>query len=138
MVRVQSYKYLGFEFHATSRLAHGVPKLVSAANKAMHAMYHRYTFLHITDPKQRCKLFDSLVVLLPILSYAREVWAVDNEMGESAEQLHRQFSKHVFGVGRNTATPMAAESAKFNQGQVYCQFLGTSPYLVHVFFLQSA
>ena len=76
--------------------------LVSAANKAMHAMNRRCAFLHISDPMQRCKLFDSLV--LPILSYASEVWAVDDEVGNSAEQLHRQFLKHVLGVRGNTAT----------------------------------
>ena len=104
--RVQSYKYLGFEFHATKNLSHGVSKLVSAANKAMHAMNRRCAFLQISDPKQRCKLFDSLV--LPILSYACEVWAVDKEVGESAEQLHRQFLKHmhVLGVRGNTAQCM--------------------------------
>ena len=101
MERVQSYKYLGFEFHATNNLFHGVFKLVSAANKAMHAMKRRCAFLHISNPKQRCKLFDSLV--LPILSYAREVWAVEKEVGESAEQLHRQFLKHVLGVRDSTA-----------------------------------
>ena len=99
--RVQSYKYLGFEFHATKSLAHGVSKLVSAANKAMHAMNRRCAFLHISDPKQRCNLFDSLV--LPILSYACEVWAVDEEVGKPAEQLHRHFLKHVLGVRGNTA-----------------------------------
>ena len=57
----------------------------------MHAMNCRCAFLHISDPKQRCKLFDSLV--LPILSYACEVWAVDKEVGKSAKQLHRQFLK---------------------------------------------
>ena len=31
--RMQSYKYLGFESHATKILSHGVSKLVSAANK---------------------------------------------------------------------------------------------------------
>ena len=35
--RVQSYKYFGLGFHATKALTHGVSKLVSAANKAMHA-----------------------------------------------------------------------------------------------------
>ena len=79
MERVQSYKYLGFELHATIILSHSVSKLVSAANKAMHAMNRRCAFLHISDPKQRCKLFDSLA--LPILSYAGEVWAVDQISG---------------------------------------------------------
>ena len=36
-----------------------------------------------------CRLFDSLV--LPILSYASEVWAVDEEVGKSAEQLLDNF-----------------------------------------------
>ena len=30
--RIQSYKFLGFEFHATKKLAHGISKLVSANN----------------------------------------------------------------------------------------------------------
>ena len=104
MERVQSYKYLGFEFHATKNVAHGVSKLVSAANKAMHAMNRRCAFLHISDPKQRCKLLDSLVLRsIPILSYASEVWDVDEKVGKSAEQLHRQFLKHVLGIRGNTA-----------------------------------
>ena len=68
----------------------------------MHAMNRRCAFLHISDPKQRCKLFDSLV--LPILSYASEVWAVDKKVGKSAEQLHWQFLKHILGVRGSTAT----------------------------------
>ena len=51
---VQSCKHLGFEVHATKALTHGISKLVSAANKAMHAMNRRCAFLHISDPKQRC------------------------------------------------------------------------------------
>ena len=80
--RIQSHKYLGFKFHATKKLNHGVSKLVSAANKAMHVM-NRCAFLNISDPKQRCKLLSSLVV--PILSYASEVWAVNKKVGEPAE-----------------------------------------------------
>ena len=90
--RIQSYKYLKFEFHATKPLTNGVSKLVSAANKAMHVMSRRCVFKHISDPRQHCKLFDSLVLL--ILSYASEVWAIDKEAGKSAEQLLRQLLKH--------------------------------------------
>ena len=80
-----------------------VSKLVSAANKAMHAMNR--ALLHISDPKQRCscKLFDSCSLLLPIPSYASEVWAVGKTAGKSAEQLHWQFWKHVLGVRGSTA-----------------------------------
>ena len=85
VVHVQSYEYLRIEFPATKALTHFVSKLVSAANKAMHDMDRRCAFLLISDPKQRCNLFDSLV--LPILSCASEIWAVDGQVGESAEQI---------------------------------------------------
>ena len=96
--RVESYKYLGVEFHATKNLAHGVSQLVSSAKKAMHSMSRRCALLPISDPGLRCKLFDSLV--LPILSYASEVWAVDDKIGDTAELLHRQFLKHLLGWGQ--------------------------------------
>ena len=86
--RVQTYRYLGFEVHASKALTHSISKLLAAANKAMHAMNRRCAFLHIYDPEQRCKFLDSFV--LPILSYASEVWAVDDKVGDSAEQLHKQ------------------------------------------------
>ncbi len=41
MERVETYKYLGFELHATKNLAHGVSQLVSSAKKAMHSMNHK-------------------------------------------------------------------------------------------------
>ena len=40
----------------------------------------------------QCKLFDTLV--LPILSYACEVWAMNPNVGEATEDLHRSFLKH--------------------------------------------
>ena len=67
----------------------------------MHATISRCAFLHIPDPKQRCKLFDSLS--LPILSYACEVWAVDKEVDKSGEQLHRQLLKHIHGMALEAA-----------------------------------
>ena len=99
--RVESYKYLGFEFHATKNLAHGVLQLVSSAKKAMHSMNRRCALLPISDPGLRCKLLDSLV--LPILSYASELWAVEEKIGNAAELLHRHFWKHLFGVRDSTA-----------------------------------
>ncbi len=55
----------------------------------MHFMNRRCAILPISDPELRCKLFDSLV--LPILSYASEVWGVDEKIGDAAELLHRKF-----------------------------------------------
>ena len=82
-------------------LAHGVSQLVSSAKKAMHSMNRRCALLPISDPELRCKLFDSLV--LPILSYASQVWAVDEKIGDAAELLHRQFLKHLLGARDSTA-----------------------------------
>ncbi len=45
--------------------------------------------------------FDSLV--LPIVSYASEVWGADKKIGLAAELLHRQFWKHFLGVKYSTA-----------------------------------
>ena len=59
-------------------------------------MNRRCALLPISDPELLCKLFDSLV--LPILSYASEVWGVDEKIGDAAELLHRQFLKHILGV----------------------------------------
>ena len=67
-------------------------------------MNGRCAFLHNSDPKQRCKLCNSLV--RPILSYACEVWAIEKEVGQSAEQLHRQFLKHLLGVRGSTSPPL--------------------------------
>lgn len=39
--RVDSYRYLGFTFHATKSLTYGAGQLVSAAKKAVHAMRRR-------------------------------------------------------------------------------------------------
>jgi len=110
--RVESYKYLGFEFHATKNLAHGVLQLVSAAKKAIHSMNRRCALLPNSDPELRSKLFDSLV--LPTLSYASEVWGVDEKTGDAAELLHRLFLKHILGVRDSTANVIIlAELGRF-------------------------
>ena len=74
MEQVAPYKYLGFECHATKKLAHGALHLVfdseSSAKNAMHSMNGRCALLPTSDPELhiRCNLFDTLV--LPILGYA--------------------------------------------------------------------
>ncbi len=70
----------------------------------MHAMNRRGAILPISDPELRCKLFDSRV--LPIMSYAGEVWGVDEKLGAAAELLHRQCLMHILGVRDSTAYVM--------------------------------
>ncbi len=110
--RVESYKYLGFALHATKAMTFGTTLLVAAARKAMFAMRRRCALLGIRDPAMQCKLFDILV--LPILSYACEVWAVNASVGEAAEALHRSFLKHLLGVRMSTANEIVlAEFGRF-------------------------
>ena len=99
--KIYSYRYLGFTFHATKSMAYGAGQLVAAAKKAVHAMRRQCAHLHIRDPALQCKLFNSLI--LPILSYASEVWAVDPSVGAEAEVLHRQFLRHLLHVRKSTA-----------------------------------
>ncbi len=78
----------------------------------MHSLNRRCALLPISDPELRCKLFDSLV--LPILSYASEVWGVAEKIGDAAELLHRQFLKHILGVRDSTANVIIlAEVGRF-------------------------
>ncbi len=56
----------------------------------------------------------SELAVLPILSYASEVWAVVDKIGDAAELLHRQFLKHLLGVGDSTANVIVlAELGRF-------------------------
>ena len=67
--------------------------LVAAAIKAYKfvAMRRQSQLLGLNDPAKQCKLFDTLV--LPIFSYACEVWRVSLSVGEAAEVLHRGLQK---------------------------------------------
>ena len=59
--RVDSYKYLGFVFHATKDMKIGTAFLVAAARKALFAMRRQCLLLRLCDPAKQCKLFDTLV-----------------------------------------------------------------------------
>ena len=87
---VNSYKYLGFVFHAIKALHFGTEALMTVARKALFAIciWQCCAQLGIRDPALQCKLFDTLV--LPILSYAYgcAVWGVDAKCGAAAEALH--------------------------------------------------
>ena len=110
--RVESYKYLGFTLHATKDMTFGTKLLVATAQKAVYAMQRRCAFLGIRDPEMQCKLFDILV--LPILSYAVEVWGVKPKVAEAAELLHRNFLKRVLGIRKSTANEIVlAELGRF-------------------------
>ena len=77
--REDSDRHLGFHFHAKKDMANVVAHLVPAAKKAVHAMRRRCVAISIQDTALQCKLFKSQV--MPILSYASEVWAVHLNVG---------------------------------------------------------
>ena len=121
--RVESYNYLGFVVHATKAMTFGTSFLVAAARKAMFAMRRRCALLGIRDPAMQCKLFDTLILL--ILSYACEVWAVNPNVGEAAEVLHRNFLKHLLGARTCTAKKLYLQSLvdshyRFTFGNRFC------------------
>jgi len=75
-------------------------------------MRRRCISLHLSDPATICKLFDILV--LPILSYSCEVWAVNPKVGAKAELVHRQFLKQLLGVRKSTTNQIVlAEFGRF-------------------------
>ena len=96
--RVEFFRYLGMHFHATKGFSFASDQLLQSAKKATHALYRRCIELHIANPSLQCKLFDALVV--PVLSYACEIWAVDSPNGSNCpqEQLHTSFIKRLLGL----------------------------------------
>ena len=112
--RVDSYKYLGFVFHATKGLHFGTEALMAVASKALFAMRQCCALLGIRDPwpALQCKLFDTLA--LPVLSYGCEVWGLDAYCGAAAEALHKGFLKSLLGVRKSIATHVVlAELSQF-------------------------
>ena len=66
LVEKDSYKYLGFVFHATKDMKIGTAFLVAADRKALFAIRRQCLLLGLSDSAKQCKLFDTLV--LPILT----------------------------------------------------------------------
>ena len=78
----------------------------------MYAIRRRCALLGIRDPTLQCKLFDTLV--LPILSYACEIWGVKRSCGEAAKVPHRSLLKQLLGVRKSTANEIVlAELGRF-------------------------
>ena len=92
-------------------MAYGVEYLVAAGKKAVHAMRRRCISLHLSGPATMCKLFDILV--LPILSYSCEVWAVNPKVGAKAELVQRQFLKQLLVRKSTTNQIVLAEFGRF-------------------------
>ena len=76
-------------------------------------------------------------MVLSLLSYASEVWALDPSLGEAAKNLHRQILKQLLHIRNSIATEIVLHSL----ADTRCRFIGSKfcvfatefcSYLVHV------
>ena len=105
------YTYLGLRFEDGVGLAKAAAAAaVARARKALYAMFSRCHALKLHNVNLQCHLFDSLV--LPVLNYGCEVWAVDSLSGmcrdgkfggEAEEGIHRGFLRQCLGVSKSTS-----------------------------------
>ncbi len=94
--QVESFKYLGLEFHQNCSFKLATDKLLASARRATFYVHSRCSALRITDPRLKCQLFDALVY--PMLSYGCEIWSPYPSHGEDLERWHRQFMRQIFGL----------------------------------------
>jgi hypothetical protein len=70
--QVESFKYLGLQFHLYCSFKLATDKLLASARRATFYVHSRCSALRITDPKLKCQLCDARVH--PISSYGCEIW----------------------------------------------------------------
>ena len=98
---VDTYTYLGVEFHRNGRFKRGIKTLCDNAQKAMYALLRKARNLNLSL-QSMLSLFDTLVV--PILTYGSEVWGFENI--ELIERVHLKFLKLVSGLRNSTPSFM--------------------------------
>ena len=105
---VESYRYLGFEFHATlTPEQHGVPRIVTAARRASFLLASRLRRIGLQHLPTIWQLFDTYVGSK--LLYACEAWLPDLAhpaawMDHKFEQLHRDFLRLTLALPRSVPT----------------------------------
>ena len=77
--------------------------LCKAATRAMFGLQRRCQQLHLHDPINKCKLFDTLVK--PILCYGCEVWSIVANKADldKMERIQIGFLKRLLGMQIQTA-----------------------------------
>ena len=71
----------------------------------MFGLQRRCQQLHLHDPIINCKLFDTLVIMKPILCYGCEVWYIVGNKSdlEKLERIQQGFLKRLLGVHMQTS-----------------------------------
>ena len=99
---VNSYRYLGIDFTTRMSFTNSASALVAKAKKACYGITRSLSSITCYDLKIFTKLFDSKVQ--PILSYACEVWGVQ-EM-PCIEQVHTSSLKRFLRVSVHTSNTL--------------------------------
>lgn len=94
---VDSYKYLGTFFSKSRSFLNARKHIAEQARKAMHLLKMRIRNLHLPVDLQ-LKLFDHTV--LPILTYACEIWGFEN--CGMLELIHTQFLRSIIHARKST------------------------------------
>lgn len=94
---IDRYKYLGVLFTSNGSFATTRKHLIEQAKKAMHIMYMKINNLDLPIDLQ-LKLFDHTV--LPILTYASEIWGFENL--NDIEKVHNEFLRKITKSRKST------------------------------------
>ena len=115
--QVNQYKYLGNIVESVSRFNCDPFKanseyLCDKARKAIYAMSYRTKFLNPVPPLLKFYLFSSLI--LPILSYGSEVWAISKASLDNIDKVFLKFIRSSISVKSTTSNIiMMGESGQF-------------------------
>ena len=113
---VDSYRYLGFAAPAwKAPHQHGLPVLLSAAQRAAHWLRHRLHALGIRDLPTALQLFD--MYIRPIALYASELWLPflpdALRLSSDLERLQLGFLKHFLHLPPSTPSgPLLWETGR--------------------------
>ena len=105
---VEKFKYLGVVFDARKGVKASLQYVLGAGKRAVHAVHTGCSLVGIKFPAAKCKMFDTKV--MPILTYASEVWAVyfctdcswDKCLENEVERVHFAFLRQLFGIRTST------------------------------------
>lgn len=99
---VNQYCYLGYIFSPTASPKIGTSQLVKKGKKALIALTNAFKKTREMTPDAYFKIFDGKI--LPILTYASEVWGLNRL--DSVEKVHLQGCKSFLGVPIQTPNKM--------------------------------
>ena len=116
---VESYRYLGIDFHKSGTFSFAIKELVLKAKRAYFATMQNFNQVNGTSLKILLKIFYTLI--FPIFTYCSEVWAAfipqwcksqnDDDILNTFiknvfpfEKLLSKVCKHFLGVGRLTSS----------------------------------